>query len=170
MVREAEVYSRIYDMVADSMKDATGEDMAVSKNVFLHYCNVEPDRTDIGLVSKASEEDLVTMAYCQVLRRLPSSDDIKAWEDQKTRCKSKEEFEEKLMTTVLFSDERKSKNIGVYNNIYCIAGTDASARMASIKKYSKFRGSKAVGAIYKITPGFLRTGVRNLKNFILYRE
>lgn len=107
------LYELIYDITQSNMIKAS-DSLKYGKKAFVTLVNVEPNCVNLLDLITLDNEDFFVSAYVSLLHRIPDDNAFVNW--SKLLELPKEEFQSKVIITIIKSQEFMNNNIQIKNN------------------------------------------------------
>ena len=154
-----DIYSAIYDIVDENMKNA-GEKLRISKELVLSTTTVKPGKVDILKLSRErNNETFVKKAYIFMLNRQIDGAALRAWKPQYKL--PPEEFQRNVIATIKGSEEFFKNQVRIYNNIYS-ENTSFGGRLGNMGRAGGIPVSERLLKVYRKMPPFMKNAAKKV--------
>lgn len=110
-----DIYDKLYEETQHNLT-AAGKEMEFTKDAFLKSTTIKSGMVNLLKLRSLDNQSFYQAAYVALFYRIPDASATSKW---KNECHlDNEEFQKKLVHSLLNSEEYLSKKVKVYNNIY----------------------------------------------------
>lgn len=151
-MKDIDIYSAIFDITNQNMKDA-GKELGFSKDAFMYVTSNNPAIVDVFKLTKYTDnKTFLELAYLNFLKRRSDEKAISNWQGRFSL--PSQEFQRLVVNSLIKSQEFHNTCVKAYNNIYS-TNNMFGGNISQVKSIGMNMPEKML-KLYRSQPEFLK--------------